>query len=318
MDMTVESKCATSIILDIYGNSLLVLSIRTMNGVNPIGSVLQIMAILYHLEQIKILKLLDDAIWRSIFVACSSISDESFSHKAICTLFGALQSLNIHVDPVVYTMYCNCFSTPATKKGQSSTDVERFYLEPFYHLEQLGIAWLIQKCSISHNEINTNHGADKHFSPEVSKSPESTSPGNGFWGILTGKKKISKAIVEETASPQSEMATRLPYSTLTSDLSKILQLSRGESLFKLRKPRNLLLALFPTTTTPDEFPNIDKVLLSDHLVARRISEIQDLYEQLHCQNDLKSKSQNELEFRDENSPILIGIRLFCFIVIRSR
>lgn len=307
MDMTVESKCATSILLDMYGNSLLILSIRCMNGINQIGSILQCMAILYHLEQNKILKLLDDAIWRSLFVACSAITmDISFSHKAICALFATLRTCNTHLDPVVYTVYCTSFSKFHGKKGAQSSNLGHLYVDPFHHLEQIGITWLIQKSYLPHTEIISHQ--EEVISSDSSKTPLSSSPSNGFWDILRGKKKNIKQLGEEpSSSSQVATPTKFPYSTLPSDLSKILQLSRDESFFKIRRPRNILLASLPIPIAFNEFPSIEKISFTDQLVEERILEIQDLYRHIHGYDELKSKSSAELENQDESSTIHVGM-----------
>jgi hypothetical protein len=320
MDMKVESKAAVSNLLEIYSNSLLLLSIRCMRGANQIGSILQCMAILLHLEQHQLLRLLDDSIWRSLFVACSAITEESFSHKAICSLFAALRSCNLNVDAIVSTLYFRSFSkllNPKKKCNGEDHSPHTLFLDPFHHLEQLGVTWMMQKLSIPQSDLTTPQGSDKHLSLEL-KSQQQSPSGIGFWDRFRGKKKVPQGQgSEETNSTHQSYSKQQQqhqllqlqsqhFSTLPSDLTKILQLSRSDVLFGLRKPRNLLIATLPIKITPQEFPNLDQVVFNDQTLESRVVELQELYEQFHEPHHLRttSKAITELETKESGDTSL--------------
>jgi hypothetical protein len=302
----VESKAATSILLDIYSNSLLFLSIRCMCGVNQIGSILQAMAILQHLEQQKLLKLVDDSIWRGLFVACSSIKKGNFAHKATCVLFTAYRACtNSSTDAIIATLYCKSFSQlfNSKKKSQDGLDEPALLLtlDPFHHLEQLGVAWILQKLSLSsQNEQNQILPSSSNESPTLnSHSPDhqTTKPSpnteNRFWGMFLGKKKIPGNSSEESnlSTQQSNLIKQQPYATTPSDLSKILQLSRGNELFALRKPRNLLTASVAIRSELNNLPAFEKINFTDRSVDARVLEIQELHEQIHFQDKPSNKNK---------------------------
>ena len=309
MDMKVESKAATSILLEIYCNTLLLLSIRCMRGVNQMGSILQCMAILLHLEQHQLLKLLDDSIWRSLFVACSAITEESFSHKAICSFFAALRCCHLNFDAIVSTLYFKSFSkilNPKTKSNGDNHSSQSLFLDPFYHLEQLGVAWMIQKCSLAQNDMS--QVSEKHALPDPPKTQQQSPSGNGFWGMLRGKKKPQGQGLEESNSVLPNPSKLQQFSSLSSDLTKILQLSRSEILFGLRKPRNLLIAALPIKSCTSEFPILHKVIFNAHNLDARVIELQELYDQFHePEQHLRTQVVAELENKEVGDISAIGL-----------
>ena len=109
--------------MDIYSHSLHLLCIRCMQGVHQIGSMLQALSIINHLEYFKFLKFLDDSIWRSLFTACSVISDIKFSHQVTCLLFSAIKQSNGNVDAIVYSLYCRSFSKFYSQKKKNSSKI---------------------------------------------------------------------------------------------------------------------------------------------------------------------------------------------------
>jgi hypothetical protein len=332
MDMKIESKAATSILLEIYSNSLLLLCIRCMCGVNQIGSLLQCMSIVLHLEQYHLLKLLDDSIWRSLFVASSAVTSGSrrlseetnqidcFSHKAICSFFVAfVRNCNLNLDAIVHTLYFKSFAklfNLKKKKSPSndpSTPSHPLYLDPFHHLEQLGVAWMMQKCSLPQSDLTNLTGNEKYFTsdqpPPPAKNqhqhPSSSPSGNGFWGMLRGKKKSPGQGSEESnqslAKLQQQQQLQLQhFSSLPSDLTKILQLSRSEILFGLRKPRHLLVATLPIQSNPQELSILQKIIFHEENLETRVVELQELYDQFHQpeQSLLRTKAITELESKE--------------------
>lgn len=353
IDTTIESKAITSILIDIYSHSLYLLSIRCMQGINQIGSILQAMSILSHLENYGFLRLLDDSIWRSLFVACSVISEVKFSHQATCSLFSAIKQLNIHIDAIVYSLYCRSFSRYYSQKKKNDNNLleSKIFLDPFYHLEQLGLTWMIQKLANDSNEligqdkINNHHNHNSQSdtlknnilsstppnghignsnsnnnNSNINNNNSGSSGGSSIWGMFIGKKK--NPVNEENISTTRQVVSSKLFLTLTSDLSKILQLSKGETLFNLKKPRNIMLASIPIQIIDKSlFPAIENYLYNDQTVDQRIRELQELFYNVHYPSsttitipNLSEKSLHDSEtFSNQTStPVKTGM-LYYFI-----
>jgi hypothetical protein len=288
MEMTTESKAIVSILIDIFSTSILNLCVRCMKGVHQIGSILQALSMINHLEQYQLLGLLDNSTWRALFIACSVIDEIDFSQRVIGLLFVCLRSLHTTIDPVAFVSYCQSFAR--SKRGNSHNEC---YLDPFFHLEQLGLTWIIRKTTVdtpSPDKI-TPTAPDKPTSSEpVSKTQVASSPtGSSLWGILRSKKKNIQEDLIKPIQPGVVKLPAKPYASLTSDLSKILQLSRGDTLFALKKPRHLPVASISTKMSSSMI-DIQSFIYRDQTIAMRISELQKLYFKVRNQDNGNLKS----------------------------
>lgn len=295
--MTAESKGSIGTVLDIFALSIMMLSIRAVNGIYPIGSILQLFSIVSHLDKSKILNFLDETSWRSMLVACCSIDAHDFGHKATCILFETMKSADKPTDALAFTQYCQSFS----RKLRKTSSTPMALLDPFCHLEQLGLSWFSQKSipletPIPSESATCNVEVSDHPHTPVKKSlsgphtppppPEGSSPhgqspstpssGGNIWRLFKGSMK--NASVEVAAPVTDEFAEKALIAT--SDMAKSLKMGIPREPYSLLKPIELPISMvsktLPSTIIPPELE------LSEKKLEERTKELRVRYAKTHA------------------------------------
>jgi hypothetical protein len=254
---------------------------RAIRGVNSIGSILQSFSILSHLDNLKLLSLLDEVSWRALLVACGSLRDEKFSGSAAQVILETMKLAGLRPDALTYVEYCKIFSR-GRKQLKHEADS---YLDPFFHLEQLGLSWFAQKRTAVGNAESAaareslprpQSAVSTHVEPtRFQTAMGSPNPTGGMWERIIGKKKSGEVDKEVSTKRASFNA-----GTAAVDLAKILNLSRSFAPFALRKPRFSMVSTTARRSRIEEADLVKQCSYTDQRIDERVRELQGLFFQV--------------------------------------
>ena len=157
------------------------LCVRVLKKMRPVNDILQIFGILAQYEQMNLIALIDESVWRSILVACTNCGG-NFMRGASCVIYELMKEINIVPDALTYGQYIRAMS--AIKCHTSLRDGNDI-LDPFLHLEELGMMWFIHR-SLYITKKNEQNG-DITYSSSQLTSPQATKKGLGVMDFLRGR-----------------------------------------------------------------------------------------------------------------------------------
>lgn len=264
LDAPIESSAALSMVMDAYINSILFCSFRCHSGVNSVGTILQIFGLLTQFEKMGWLQHLDEYCWRSILFALNSIkSFGRFSHDATCVVDESMQSLGFFRN--VITQYyqlknlnAGSFSTPPSFVS---------HLDPYYHLEVLGVCWYSQRIKYWEN-VPADDVANESLgivlkrtnSPAIGHTPPVSTPSTPNASRKTGSlgtpKKEGWAIFSNarrsSVTPAKTRRRSFQATTNSMELADKLNLVRKGGVFSILRPNNRLSFCIPQLITEDK------------------------------------------------------------------
>jgi hypothetical protein len=298
LQTTAESKGSIATVMDILSVSIMMLCIRAVDCKCPVGSILQLFSIVSHMDKAKILNFLDETSWRSMLVACGAIDVHDFGHKAMCVLFETMKSSEKVTDALAYSQYCQSF----TRKLRKTSNQPDSCLDPFCHLEQLGLSWFSQKSirlegttSPSEMALSNADSVDPHTPvkkvqstqltppppPEGifphTHSPSTPSSGGNIWRMFKGS--MRNVSVAEAAAPViddfSEKAV-----TATGDLAMVLKLDTPREPYSLIKPTNMSVGMISKLVPSESIPPVFE--LSEAHIEERSKVLRERYAKMHA------------------------------------
>ena len=217
--MNFESQAATSLVMEIYSLSILLLSCRRIHhhyhGDSGITGIFQMFSILKKLEKLKLLDLVDLMTWRSLFVSCDLIQDPDFSHTSIALLYELLQSIDgIVPDLFITEIFMRSLKKVPLKRSfhhkteETDTDLDdkdslrtlKRYLDlGSCSLEQIGLIWYYNKVcdhqkktggSVASPASLTRSRSNSVPTSHLSSSPPSKTSSK-IWQRFKSRKSIS-------------------------------------------------------------------------------------------------------------------------------
>ena len=102
------------------------------------------MGIVAHLDSLKLLPVLNESTWRSIFVSCSTIGG-ILMRRIACVVFQCITSLNISADALTYGEYTKALSS--VDKNEGIDHEEGGQIDQFLFLEEMGLTWFMQQSA---------------------------------------------------------------------------------------------------------------------------------------------------------------------------
>ena len=195
-----ERRVSFGLTTDIASLSLIMLCVRVLKKTRPVNDVLQIFGILAQYENMSLISLIDESVWRGILVACTSCGGD-FMRGASCVIYELMKEINIVPDALTYGQYIRAMS--AVKCHVSLRDGADI-LDPFLHLEELGMMWFVHRSLqvTKKNELKR----DNSYPSLQQMSPNATKRNLGVMDFLRGRSPSN-----ETISNKEEYSKTLPF-----------------------------------------------------------------------------------------------------------
>lgn len=154
-----EMKVSVSVLLDVVSTSILFLSARIIEGVQPLSNILQILGLLSQLESVSCLLQLDETVWRSILTGCATAGGP-FMRFVSFIIFDAMMFCDFVPNASTFGKYAQCHTvTTGYKRTNAYDDIAESnatgkQVDMFLFLQEIGLAWLTQRAALA--ELNSS------------------------------------------------------------------------------------------------------------------------------------------------------------------
>lgn len=228
-----ETNAVAAAVLDMYSTAVLMLSVRVKLLVKPVSDVLQILGILAEIEEKGILHLLDEPVWRSILLSCAWTGG-SFMRQVAWTIFEIMQTLHVPFGAATYGAFVRAAVASDLSKFESFAGNQ---IDPFMYLEEMGLAWVLQRYAISESARKAGYSASKSLSPVTNQ----TSPAK--WSYFPSSSWFKRSEQPGTASVDTQVSVLVNAATYT---AAYLNLDRQYTgVINCYQPRHFLWLVTP-------------------------------------------------------------------------
>jgi hypothetical protein len=165
-----EILAVAATIVDLVSTSILLLSCRVLRKEKPVGDVLQSIGLLAQVEDLGSLMLLDDSIWRALYVA-SAIAGGPMMRQIAWVLNSRMRLLAKGKDCLTDGQFTRAATAIRMNKAELQCGQQ---VDSFLYLEELGLTWFVQQRALK--EHLTTPGLIPHLDPVYALTQSTPSP----------------------------------------------------------------------------------------------------------------------------------------------